>query len=179
MQKAMFVQLAIGLLIGGSVGAMLGYFGKCTTGTCPLTASPYRGAFIGSLMGGLLAFSGGASRLRDEGNETGYAAVQIDNSADFERQVLQAEQPVLVDFYSDSCPPCRKLAPTIETLAEEYRGRAIVCKINVERAPNLARPYGIQGIPAILIFSGGKEVQRLVGLQSRSTYADVLDKLIR
>ena len=175
MQKAMFVQLAIGVLIGGSLGAMLGYFGKCTTGTCPLTANPYRGAFIGSLMGGLLAFSGAASRPRDE---SGHAAVQIDTAADFERQVLQAEQPVLMDFYSDSCPPCRKLAPTIETLAEEYKGRAVVCKVNVEQVPDLARQYGIQGIPAVLFFSGGKEVQRLVRLKPRDTYTDVLDKLI-
>jgi len=178
MQKAMFVQLAIGVLIGGSLGAMLGYFGKCTTGTCPLTANPYRGAFIGSVIGGLLAFSGVASRPRDEGNESGYAAVQIDNGADFERLVLQAGQPVLVDFYSNSCPPCRRLAPTVETLAEEYAGRAVVCKVNVARVPDLARQYGIQGVPAVLFFTGGKEVQRLMGLQPRSSYTDVLDKLI-
>ena len=178
MQKTMFVQLAIGLLIGGSLGAVLGYYGKCTSGTCPLTANPYRGALIGSLMGGLLAFSGAASRPRSAGNESGHAAMQIDNGTDFERYVLKAERPVLVDFYSDSCPPCRKLAPTIEILAEEYDGRAVVCKINVERVPDLARQYGIQGIPAVLFFSGGREVQRLVGLQPRDTYTDVLDKLI-
>jgi thioredoxin len=178
MQKTMFVQLAMGVLIGGSLGAVLGYFGKCTTGTCPLTANPYRGAFIGSVIGGLLAFSGAGSQLRDEGNESGYAAVQIDNVADFERQVLQAEQPVLVDFYSNSCPPCRQLAPTIEILAEEYLGRAVVYKVNVARVPDLARRYGIQGIPAVLFFTGGKEVQRLIGLQPRSSYTDVFDKLI-
>lgn len=178
MQKAMFVQLAIGLLIGGSLGATLGYFGKCNTGTCPLTANPYRGAFLGALMGGVLAFSAGSSRVRPEGNKAGYDAVQIENTADFESQVLNAGQPVLVDFYSNSCPPCRRLAPTIETLAEDYEGRALVCKINVDRASDLARQYGIQGIPAVLFFTGGKEVQRVVGLQPRSAYTDVLDELI-
>lgn len=178
MQKAMFVQLAIGLLVGGSLGATLGYFGKCSTGTCPLTANPYRGAFIGALMGGVLAFSASSSRARPEGNKAGYDAAQIENLADFESQVLNAGQPVLVDFYSNSCPPCRRLAPTIETLAEEYEGRAVVCKVNVGRVPDLARQYGIQGIPAVLFFTGGKEVQRLVGLQPRSAYTDVLDELI-
>ncbi|UCD50557.1 MAG: thioredoxin family protein [Phycisphaerales bacterium] len=178
MHKAMFVQLALGLLIGGSLGAVLGYFGKCSSGTCPLTANPYRGAFIGSLMGGLLAFSGGSSRPRDEGNESGYAALQIANVADFERLALQAKLPVLVDFYSNSCPPCRQLAPTVEELAEEYAGRAVVCKINVERAPDLAQQYGIQGVPAVVFFKDGEEMQRLVRLQPRSSYTDVLDKLI-
>ena len=177
MQRAMFIQLIAGVLIGGSLGAVLGYFGKCSTGTCPLTANPYRGAFIGSLMGGLLAFSGAASRPSNEGNEKGHAAMQITNGTDFERYVLKAERPVLVDFYSDSCPPCRKLAPTIEILAEEYDGRAVVCKINVEQVPDVARQYGIQGIPAVLFFSGGQEVQRLVRLQPRDVYTEVLDKL--
>ena len=103
--------------------------------------------------------------------------MQIDNGTDFERYVLKAERPVLVDFYSDSCPPCRKLAPTIEILAEEYDGRAVVCKINVEQVPDVARQYGIQGIPAVLFFSGGQEVQRLVRLQPRDVYTEVLDKL--
>jgi len=178
MHKTMLIQLTLGLLIGGSLGAVLGYFGKCSSGTCPLTANPYRGAFIGSVMGGLLAFSGASSRPRDEGNESGYAALQIDNFADFERLVLQAKLPALVDFYSNSCPPCRQLAPTVETLAEEYAGRAVVCKINVEKAPDLAQQYGIQGIPAVVFFKDGKEVQRLVRLQPRSSYTDVLDKLI-
>ena len=178
MQKAMFVQLALGLLIGGSLGAVLGYFGKCSTGTCPLTANPYRGAFIGALIGGMLAYSGAASRPSDEGKVSGYTAVQVESQTDFQQLVLQADRPVLVDFYSNSCPPCRQLAPTVETLAEDYEGRALVCKVNVDHAPNLARQYGIQGIPTVLFFNDGQEVQRLVGLQPRSTYTDVLDKLI-
>jgi len=178
MHKAMFVQLALGLLIGGSLGAVLGYFGKCSTGTCPLTANPYRGAFLGSVMGGLLAFSGGGSRTRPEGNESGYAALQIDNEADFERLVLQSDQPVMVDFYSDGCPPCRQLAPTVEVLAEDYAGRAVVAKVNVDHAPDLARRYGVQAIPCVVFLNGGEETQRLVGLQPRSAYTDVLDKLI-
>ena len=104
--------------------------------------------------------------------------LQIDNMSDFETQVLGAQQPVLVDFYSDSCPPCRQLAPAIDALAEEYDGCALLCKVNVEHATDLAKRYGIQGIPAVVFFSGGQEVERLVRLQPRSTYTDALDKLI-
>lgn len=180
MQKATLIQLMAGLLIGGGVGAALGYYGKCTSGTCPLTANPYRGAFLGSLMGGLLAFSIVPARPKDDANGggAGHAAVEIDNEGDFERLVLQAGRPVLVDFYSNSCPPCRQLAPMVDQLAEEYQGRAVVYKVNVEDAPELARQHGVQGLPAVLFFTTGKETQRLVRLQSRKTYTDVLDGLI-
>ena len=177
MQRAMVIQLVLGLLIGGSLGATLGYFGKCSTGTCPLTANPYRGAFLGALIGGVFAFSAGSSQVKPEGDQAGYDAVTIENAAEFESQVLGAQQPVLVDFYSNSCPPCRRLAPTIETLAEEYKGRALVCKVNVDHAADLARKYGIQGVPSVLFFSEGQEAERLVGLRPRSAYTDVLDKL--
>ena len=178
MPKAMFLQLAIGLLIGGGMGAALGYFGRCSTGACPLTANPHRGAFLGALMGGVLAFSGGASRGRPEAEKAGHSAVLIESAADFESQVLEARQPVMVDFYSDSCPPCRQLAPTLEILAEEYEGRALVCKVNVEHVPDLAQRYGIQGIPAVVFFDEGEEVERLVRLRPRKAYTDVLDRLI-
>lgn len=178
MPKALLVQLTLGLLIGGGLGAMMGYFGKCASGACPLTANPYRGAFIGALMGGVVAFSGGSSRANPEGNVKGYAAVQIENAADFERLVLKAEQPVMVDFYSNSCPPCRKLAPTVEELAEEYEGRAVIAKVNVAHASELARQYGVQGIPAVIFFNGGSETQRLVGLRPRNEYTEVLDGML-
>jgi thioredoxin 1 len=177
MQKAMFIQLTAGLLIGGGLGAVMGYFGKCTSGACPLTANPWRGAFVGALMGGLFAFSAGSSRS-NAGVGGDHAALQIGGDADFDREVLKADKPVLVDFYSDSCGPCRMLAPTIEKLAKEYEGRALVYKVDVTRLPQLAGRYGIQGIPAVLFFKEGKEVGRLVGLRSQREYAQALDRLV-
>lgn len=176
MQKAMFIQLAVGLVIGGGLGATLGYFGKCSTGACPLTANPWRGGFIGAIMGGLLAFSSGSSRLSAEASDSGH--LQIASAADFDAQVLNAEQPVLVDFYSTTCGPCRMLAPTIDKLAGQYEGRAAVLKVNVDRLPQLAGRYGIQGVPSVLFFQNGKEVERLVGLRSPDVYSKVLDRLI-
>jgi thioredoxin 1 len=177
MNRAILMQLIIGLALGGGLGAIMGYFGKCTTGACPLTANPWRGAFMGALMGGLLAFSMGSSRTVAEAGTGRHAAVLITSEADFDHQVLNATQPVLVDFYSDSCGPCRMLAPTIEKLAKQYEGRALVCKVNVDQFSALAERHGIQGIPTVVFFDNGKEVQRLVGLRSQSAYTEVLDKL--
>ena len=176
MHKAVFIQLVVGLVIGGGLGAVLGYFGKCTTGACPLTANPWRGGFLGAVMGGLLAFSTGSSRLTVETGDSGH--LQIASAADFDAQVLNAKQPVLVDFYSTTCGPCRMLAPTIQKLAQQYEGRAVVVKVNVDRLPQLAGRYGIQGVPSVLFFQGGKEVGRLVGLRPESAYMDVLNRLI-
>jgi thioredoxin 1 len=177
MQKAMLIQVAAGLLIGGALGALLGYFGKCTTGTCPLTANPWRGGFLGAMIGGVLAFSAAGSRPSDEGSKSGYSAVHVANEAEFERLVLQAKQPVLVDFYSNGCGPCRMLAPTVERLAEDYESRAVVCKVNVDELTSLAQRYAISAIPAVLFFKDGREVQRVIGLRDRAAYTTVLDRL--
>jgi len=177
MTKAIFIQLLVSLFIGGSLGALMGYVGKCSTGACPLTANPWRGAFLGAMIGGLFAWSSGSSRAAVEPAGGEHAAVQIGTVEDFESQVLGADKPVLVDFYSNSCPPCRRLAPTIEQLAEQYEGRAVISKVNVDKLPQLADRYGIQGIPAVLFFRNGQEVQRLVGLRSQQAYVEVLDRL--
>jgi len=177
MTKAIFIQFLAGLLIGGSLGAVMGYFGKCSTGACPLTANPWRGAFLGAMIGGLFAWTSGSSRSVVEATGGEQAAVQIGAMEDFESQVLGADKPVLVDFYSTSCPPCRKLAPTIEKLAKQYEGRAVISKVNVDKLPQLAARYGIQGIPAVLFFKNGQEVQRLVGLRPQEAYTSILNAL--
>jgi len=189
MDKAIVIHLVLGALIGGACGALLGYFGKCSSGTCPLTANPWRGGLYGMIAGAVLALTVPASRpgantlaFGDTGEavetDSGPHSVQhIGSTADFENRVLQADLPVLVDFYSDSCPPCRVLGPTIEKLATSYAGRAIVCKVNVNQLPQLAGRYGIRAIPAVLFFVRGEEKDRLVGLRSKAAYASMLDKL--
>jgi thioredoxin len=189
MQRVMFLQLTFGLLLGGGLGVLLGYFGRCTTGACPLTANPWRGAFVGAAIGGLFAASAGSSRPREQiassiptaveppGTSGQATPLHIGSAEAFERMVQKADRPVLVDFYADWCGPCRMLAPTIEKLARDYQGRAIMAKVNVDSLPAIASRYGIQGIPAVLVFNKGQEVQRLVGLRPQSDYAKVLDGL--
>lgn len=96
----------------------------------------------------------------------------------FETEVLGADQPVVVDFWATWCGPCRALAPTIDKLSQQYEGRAKVVKLDVDRAPDIAAQYGIQAIPTVMVFQGGKEAARWVGVQPLPAYARELDRLL-
>lgn len=84
-------------------------------------------------------------------------------SAEFEREVLQADGLVLVDFWAAWCPPCRRLAPTLEALAADYQGRVAVAKVDVDENPELAQRYGVQSIPTLILFRGGRAVDKRLG----------------
>jgi thioredoxin 1 len=88
------------------------------------------------------------------------------STADFDKEVLQAEQPVLVDFWAVWCGPCRAIAPAVDAVAEEYAGKAKVLKLNVDDSPEIAGRYGVQSIPTLMIFKGGQKVGELVGGQN-------------
>lgn len=91
---------------------------------------------------------------------------QIDDE-DFEREVLQSEEPVLVDFGATWCGPCRALEPTIEAVAKEVAGRAKVVKMDIDDSPETAKRYGIRGAPTLVVFKDGKEARRHVGVTSK------------
>jgi thioredoxin 1 len=99
------------------------------------------------------------------------------NDADFDALVLKADKPVLVDFWAEWCGPCLALAPTIDAVAKEYEGRALVVKLNVDNSPATAQRYGIRGIPTLVLFHRGDEAQRLVGFSSKGSIADMLNKV--
>ena len=170
----MITKIFLGVLIGGSIGAVLGYFGKCSSGTCPLTANPYRGAIYGAVMGALLALV--FSRVPKEAKESSNI-IHINSKADFKTRVLDAPGVCLVDLFSNRCPPCRVLAPTISLLADKYAGKIAVCKVDVDRVTAVAQRYGVRAIPTVLIIKNGKEVKRLVGLRTEAEYVALLDKL--
>src|SRR5574337_161070 len=81
----------------------------------------------------------------------------------FEAEVLQASQPVLVDFWAEWCGPCQMLAPTIDALATEYQGRIKVGKLDVDKAPEVAARYVVQNIHTIILFESGNPTERIVG----------------
>lgn len=170
----MITKILLGVLIGGAIGGVLGYFGKCSSGACPLTANPYRGAIYGAVMGAILvaAFSHSPRAQKEE------MVLHIDSESNFKARVLDVNGISLVDLFSDRCPPCRILAPTISLLANRYAGKVNVCKVDVDRVPTVARRYQVSGIPTVLIIKNGKEVKRLVGLQSESQYVAVLNQLL-
>jgi thioredoxin 2 len=81
----------------------------------------------------------------------------------FEGAVLGAKVPVLVDFWSPTCPPCRVLAPELEKLARTKSGALLVAKVDTHAEPGLARRYGIEVVPTMILFEGGREVRRVTG----------------
>ncbi len=95
-------------------------------------------------------------------------------ASNFQSEVINGSQPVLVDFWAEWCPPCRALTPTIDQLAEEVIGTARVGKLNVDENPAIATEYGIQSIPAVLVFKNGQVVERLIGVQAKETYAEAI-----
>ena len=95
----------------------------------------------------------------------------------FEREVLQAKQPVLVDFGADWCAPCRAIGPVVDELAHEFQARAIVGKVDVDEQEELARRYRIGSIPSLLFFKDGEVAERVVGVASKVRLAEKLELL--
>lgn len=88
---------------------------------------------------------------------------QVVSDADFEQAVLQSKEPVLVDFHAEWCGPCKAMAPALEQIAMEMAGKLKVVKVDVDQNPGITQKYKIQAMPTLIMFSGGKEVNRNVG----------------
>jgi len=97
----------------------------------------------------------------------------------FEKDVLNNQKPVLVDFYAVWCPPCSVLTPILENLEKEYEGRVAFAKINVDDAPLLAKKFGINPIPTVMLFKGGKPISEFVGARPEPVIKEWLENLLK
>lgn len=103
-------------------------------------------------------------------------ALHLDQES-FESDVVKSGSLALIDFWAPWCGPCHMMTPTIDKLAGDYEGRAVIGKVNVDDAPDLASKYGIRSIPALLFFKDGQVVDQLIGVQSEGVLREKLDSL--
>ena len=107
----------------------------------------------------------------------GLGVVEV-SDANFDQEVLQSEQPVMVDFWAVWCGPCKQLAPTVDALADQYKGKLKVAKMDIDHHQIVPQQYGVRSIPTLLIFKGGKVVGQLVGAMPRSKLEAEIQKHI-
>lgn len=100
------------------------------------------------------------------------------NDANFKELVLQSDKVVLVDFWAAWCGPCRMVAPIVEELAEDYDGKAVIAKMDVDANPNVSAELGIRNIPTLLIFKNGEIVDKQVGISTKETLAGKIDSFM-
>ena len=104
--------------------------------------------------------------------------VQTFTDGNFDETVLKAGGTVLVDFWAEWCGPCKRLAPTVDALAADYRGKVTVGKLNIDENPHVPEKYQVRGIPTLLLFKAGQLVESKVGLAAKEELAQMLDKHI-
>jgi thioredoxin 1 len=102
--------------------------------------------------------------------------VRTVSDSSFEKEVLHSAKPVLVDFWAEWCAPCRMLAPTVEAVAEHYVESVDVVKLDVDENSTTAGVYGIKGIPTLILFRDGKEVERIVGATSKEAISRIIER---
>ncbi len=100
------------------------------------------------------------------------------NEENFEKEVLNSEIPVIIDFFADWCMPCKMMAPVFENLSEQYKGKLKFAKVNTDEHHGIAAEFGIQGIPALVIMSKNKEIGRIVGFASESVLKNKIDQIL-
>lgn len=110
------------------------------------------------------------------GMETGPMPVSVDDQ-NFEEEVMRSELPVVLDVWSSTCAPCKKLEPIIVDLTRDYQGRVKVCEMGVERGGRSAARLGVKGTPTVVYLKGGKEVERVVGFRGSLYHQQTIEEL--
>ena len=165
------------ILIGSGLGAVLGYFGKLRSGGRPLMAHWQRGAAYGALLAAAVYVVSG--RMGDDPTmNLSTANVKHIAETNFEAEVLQAKQPVVVDFYGTWCAPCQQLAPTVEAVAGQFAGRVKFVKVNYDEAPKLIERWQVVGIPQLIFFKSGRSVGITLGPIASSDLATKVGALL-
>ncbi len=169
------MSILISVVAGVALGTAVGYFGKRFPRSLPFTATPWRGAVVGLILGMLFHLVSARPQSGGEGGAGGN--VRLVSEAQFEPEVAQAAEPVVVDFFATWCGPCKQLSPMLDGLAGPLTNRIKFLKVDVDQSPKLAERFGVEGIPTIVFLKGGKVVDTLVGLPDRAELEQRLSAL--
>ena len=162
----MFVGMTIGAAIGALAG-LLGIRGRCAGGSCPVQRNRWTSVISGVLLG---AIAGGLIGSGCQRRAPSAMVREITDTDQFNKQVLAAQGPVMVDFYATWCRPCHLLEPVLDSVADQYKGRVEFVRLDAEKFADLSRLYKIEGYPTVLMFRNGQVVKQWLGLQERPQY---------
>ena len=203
----MVIRILFGVLVGGVLGAVLGYWGKCSSGTCPLTANPYRGAIYGAVLGALLT---PIFWPKSQESPRSSNVVHVNSESDLNAKVLDAKEiaivepltkdsflekvfnyeqnkewkfegklPCIIDFYADWCGPCKMVEPILQELAQEYQGKLNIYRVDTEAQQELAAAFGIQSIPSILFVPLNDKPQMAMGALPKGTLKKAIKEVLK
>jgi thioredoxin 1 len=153
-------------------------FLKHWVGAGRLIVSRNRGVIYGVFLAGLVCFMFGCGGGSTAMNQSTANVTHI-TDAEFDADVLQSSQPVVVDCYATWCGPCRQLSPIVDSLADQYAGKIKFYKVNVDESPKVSRQFQIDAIPRLLFFKNGKLADSSVGLLTREDLTQHLDSLLQ
>ncbi len=163
----------LGIMVGAGVGALLGRYGKCASGSCPLTANPWRGALYGVVLGLLFHSALGS------GPASGPTAnVKLVDRAQFDSEIAQPGRLVVADFFATWCGPCKRLSPILDEVAGPFTNRISFLKVDVDQSSELAAKYAVRGVPTLVFLRNGKEVDRQTGLLSKADLKARLESFV-
>jgi thioredoxin 1 len=203
----MIIRLLLGVLIGGLIGACMGYFGKCYSGVCPLTANPYRGAIYGAVLGAILTYVfWPKSQENTRSSDVVYVNSEPNSNAEvlkkdkrplvesltkesFLQKVFNYEQnkewkyegelPCIIDFYADWCRPCKMVEPVLQELAQEYQGKLNIYRVDTQAQQELAAVFGIRSIPSILFVPLNDKPQMAVGALPKKALKKAIKEILK
>jgi thioredoxin 1 len=179
-------RVALGILVGGSLGFAYQKLIGCRSGACPLTATPLRAITYGAVMGLIFTLTGCSRASSNKAEGTRNKSISKEpamsvvsnvihlNAGAFDK-VKGQPKPVIIDFWAPWCGPCRTQGPILDEVSVRIGDRAIVAKVNVDEEASLAAPFGVQAIPTLVILKGGQVVQRFTGVQSAETLVKALE----